>query len=83
LVLDPNLNRSIGEVSNDISRIDEIPEDNLNNANRSVTQTNQNNISSFRNLTSGVNNTTVIDDGLMVSANEQPINLRNPTIGHG
>lgn len=40
LVLDPSQNRSnisIGEASNDISRIDEIPEDNLNIANRSVT----------------------------------------------
>lgn len=66
LVLDPILNRSnvsIGDASNDISRIDDIPDDNQNIGNRSVTQTNHNNMSSFRNLTAQVNNTTVIDDG--------------------
>ena len=65
LVLDPSLNKSnasIGDASNDISRIDEIPYDSQNNGNRSVTQTNQNNMSSFRKLTSAVNNTTVVDD---------------------
>ena len=74
----------MGDVSAELSqsRIDD--QSNANNRSH-VTQTNAINATSHRQLASNVNNTTVIDDanngGILEGPNDQPIRLRNPTVG--